>query len=99
MSERELSPFAAPSLEQLCAVVFELASQLHVERIRRLALEAALEGAGVMVPGAVDGVAGDAGFASRATAELDQAMGGIIRVLTEDADPRRPMRAQSRRGG
>ena len=92
----ELSPYGAPDLEQLTALVFELASQLHVERIRRLALEVALESSGALPPGAAQGVAGDARLAARGSAELDQAMGGIMRVLTEGADPRSPLRAQSR---
>ena len=90
-----LSPYGAPDLEQLTALVFELASQLHVERIRRLALEVALESSGALAPGVVQCLAGDGRLAARGAAELDQAMSGIMRVLTEGADPRNPLRAQS----
>ncbi len=86
-------PFGAPSLEQLTALVFELASQLHVERARRLALQAALEDAGFLASGALDAAA-SAAVRARAAAALDQAMRGMMRVLTENDDPRRPLRAE-----
>ena len=90
-----LSPYGAPPLEQLTALVFELASQLHVERVRRLALEVALERSGALAPDTFQNLAGDERLAGRAASELDKAMGGIMRVLTEGADPRSPLRAQS----
>ena len=98
MSEAQLSPYGAPDLEQLTALVFELASQLHVERVRRLALEAALERAGARAPAGVPAGAGHARLAARGAAALDRAMAGIMRVLTESGDPRSPLRAQSRGG-
>ena len=94
----KLSAFGAPNLEQLTALVFELASQLHVERVRRLALEVALERCGALAPDAVQAVAGDARLAARGAAELERAMAGIMRVLTEGGDSRSPLRAQSRSG-
>jgi hypothetical protein len=94
----KLSAYGAPNLEQLTALVFELASQLHVERVRRLALEVALERSGALAPDAVQAVAGDARLAARGAAELERAMAGIMRVLTEGGDPRSPLRAQSRGG-
>jgi len=93
----DLSPFGAPTLEQLTALVFELASQLHVERVHRIALEAALEDAGVLAGGAAERVAGLPSVRDRAAAGLERSLSGVMRVLTEDADPRRPLRAQSRR--
>ena len=98
MSEAKLSPYGAPDLEQLTALVFELASQLHVERVRRLALEVALERSGALAPDAVQAVVGDARLAARSAAELERAMAGTMRVLTEGGDPRSPLRAQSRSG-
>ena len=98
MSEAKLSPYGAPDLEQLTALVFELASQLHVERVRRLALEVALERSGALAPDAVQAAAGDARLAARGAAALERAMAGIMRVLTEGGDPRSPLRAQSRSG-
>lgn len=87
-------PFGAPSLEQLSALVFELASQLHVERAQRIALQAALEEAGLLTPGALEAVGSSAAVRARSAAALDKAMNGMMRVLTEDDDPRRPLRRQ-----
>jgi phage-related minor tail protein len=88
------SPFAAPTTDQLTGLVFELASQLHVERARRLALEAALEAAGAIAPGAADRIAAQAALRERTNAALDRSMAGIMRVLTEAADPRSPLRQE-----
>ena len=83
----------APTLEQLTALVFELASQLHAERVHRIALEAALEAAGVLAPGAAERAALEPDVRARALASLDRAMSGVMRVMTEDPDPRTPLRA------
>jgi len=88
-----LSPFGTPTLEQLTGLVFELASQLHVERVHRIALEAALEAAGVLVPAAADGIAARADVHAKALTSLDRSMAGVMRVLTEHPDPRTPLRA------
>jgi len=87
-------PFGAPSLGQLTALVFELASQLHVERARRIALETALEEAGLLETGALDTAAGSAAVHARSAAALDRAMSGMMRVLAENDDPRRPLRGE-----
>ena len=89
------SPFEAPTLEQLTALVFELASQLHAERVHRIAMEAALEAAGVLVPGAADGIASRADVHAKALASLDRSMAAVMRVLTEGPDPRTPLRTQN----
>jgi len=88
-------PYGAPTLEQLTGLVFELASQLHVERARRIALEATLEDSGLLKFNAIDFVASKTEVRQRTTAALDRAMSGIMRVLTEDANPRTPLRAQA----
>ena len=86
--------FCAPSLEQLTGLVFELASQLHVERVRRIALEAALEASGLLVSDAVESAAAQPQAKARASASFDRTMAGIMRVLTEDPDPRTPLRTR-----
>ena len=88
-------PYGAPTLEQLTGLVFELASQLHGERTRRIVLEAALEGAGVLPQGACERVAEQPPVRARSLAALDCAMAALTRVMTEDADPRTPLRAQA----
>lgn len=90
-TESVLAPCGAPTLEQLTGLVFELASQLHVERARRIALESVLEASGALAPHALDSMTPEA--RTRAAAALDRAMAGIMRVLTENADPRAPLRA------
>ncbi len=88
-------PFGAPTLEQLTGLVFELASQLHIDRPHRIALEAALEDAGILKSGEPERAATRAEIRTRCAASLDRAMGGMMRVLTEDSDPRVPLRAQN----
>jgi hypothetical protein len=88
------SAIGAPTLEQLAALVFELASQLHAERVHRIALECALEAAGVIEADAADRNASEPHVRAKAQAALDHAMEGVMRVITEDPDPRTPLRAQ-----
>lgn len=83
-----------PDAERLAGLVFELASQLQVERSQRVALELALERAGVLKPDAVAAVAGDVELNRRSRAELDQSMAKLLRVLTESADARGPLRGE-----
>jgi hypothetical protein len=83
-----------PDAERLAGLVFELASQLQVERSERVALELALERAGVLTPGAVAAVAGDAELRRRSRAELDRSIEKLLRVLTERADARGPLRGE-----
>lgn len=88
-------PYGAPSLQQLTGLVFELALQLHVERVRRIALEAALEDAAVLPPEAAERMASAPSVTERSTAALDRAMAGVMRVLTEGADQRTPLRGDT----
>ena len=81
--------------ERLAGLVFELASQLHIERARRIALELALERAGVLPDGAADALATDEHYRSRAGAGLDEAMRRLMRVLAESNDPRVPLRHEA----
>lgn len=81
-----------PDTERLASLVFELASQLHVERAQRLALETALARAGLLQPQQVSAAAEDAEFTRRSREALDVAMANLLRVLTEGNDPRRPLR-------
>jgi hypothetical protein len=83
---------ASPDPERLAGLVFELASQLHIERTQRIALEIALARAGAVNPGDVEKLAGDAELRRRTAAELDASMAKLMRVLTEHADERRPLR-------
>lgn len=86
-------PPMRPDVDRLTGLVFELAAQLHVERTQRLALETALERAGMLTPGAAAALAGDAGLLSRSRAELEASMRKLMRVLGDDPDPRTPLSA------
>lgn len=92
-----VSPLGAPSLDQLTGLVFELAAQLHVERAHRLALEAALEQAGVLAPQTCEHLAATPAVHANTAQALEAAMAGLMRVLSEDVDPRTPLRAETAR--
>lgn len=86
--------FDDPRLDRLCALVFELASALHVERQQRMALQEALSRQGVVTQAALDGLVGDAAFRAKVHAELDGSMARLLRVLTERGTPQGPLRAE-----
>jgi hypothetical protein len=81
--------------DRLAGLVFELASQLHVERTRRLALEAALARAGVLPAGSGEALADDPALLAAARGELDRAMERLMRILSEQGDARTPLRAEA----
>lgn len=83
----------APDRRQLAGLLFELASQLHVERAHRVALQALLEESGVVDPGKLRALAGSAASQRLNRAMLEESIARLLRVLAEDADPRRPLRA------
>ena len=81
--------------DQLGALIFELASQLHVERQRRIALEAALSRAGVLPSGALDRVAAEAATVETGHAALDASLRRLLRIITEAGEPRGPLRSEA----
>jgi hypothetical protein len=89
------APFGTPDNERLAGLVFELASQLHVERARRIALEAVLREAGLLNDEKIEAAAMVAETRDRTAAALDKAMHGLMRVVTEGSDPRQPLRKES----
>ncbi len=80
--------------DQIAALIFELASQLHVERQRRIAIETQLARAGLLDTGALDHAADDAEVCDKGRAELDQALRRLLRIVTETGDPRGPLRPE-----
>lgn len=94
--EQHVDEFARvePDARRLAGLVFELASQLHVERTHRLALELVLERSGVMSPQHPAGLSDDTELAQRASRELERSMARLMRVLTEQADERAPLRKE-----
>lgn len=81
--------------DRLAGLVFELASQLHVERTHRLALERALEQAGVLPEGAAEALADDPALAAASRAALDRSVERLMRVVAEGGDARAPLRAEA----
>jgi hypothetical protein len=79
----------------LGALVFELASQLHIERTRRLALEAALASGGIVAPAAIEAASESALFRAEAGNAADLSIRKLLRVLSESKDQRVPLRAEA----
>ncbi|WP_070152146.1 hypothetical protein [Sphingobium phenoxybenzoativorans] len=80
--------------DQLAALIFELASQLHVERQRRIALETALQRAGLLQTDTLDALAADTEIQNMGREALDLALRRLLRIVTETGDPRGPLRAE-----
>jgi hypothetical protein len=87
--------FGALDNATLAALVFELASQLHIERTRRLALEAALASAGLVTPAKIEAAAEDDAFREEAGRAADGSICKLLRVLSESPDERVPLRAEA----
>jgi hypothetical protein len=83
---------SAPDRQQLAGLVFELASQLHVERAQRVALQVALERAGLVDSATLLALAADPELRRRDRELLEESIAKLLRVLTEEADPTRPLR-------
>ncbi|MBN8872139.1 MAG: hypothetical protein J0H67_04830 [Rhodospirillales bacterium] len=83
------------TIDQVAAMVLELASQLHVERQRRMALEAVLRRQGVLADGAVDAMVEDETLLADARGALDANLRRLLRIMTETGDPRGPLRAEA----
>ncbi len=81
--------------DQVAALVLELAAQLHVERQRRMALEALLRRQGIATEEALNALTDDAKFMDAARAELDTNLRRLLRILAETGDPRGPLRAEA----
>ncbi len=80
---------------KLAALVFELASQLHIERARRLALEAALIARGTLSQADIEAAGNDAAFRRTAAEAADLAVRHLLRVLSESPDDKAPLRGEA----
>ena len=85
-------PIPSLDTERLTALVFELSSQLHAERLHRIALETALSRAGVIDPGAVQGLVTDPAVRDLGQRAVEESVAKLMRVLTESGDVRAPLR-------
>ena len=79
----------------LAALVFELASQLHIERTHRLALQAALASSGIVTPSTIEAAGEDAAFREEVGKAADQSIRKLLRVLSESPDARVPLRTEA----
>lgn len=87
--------FGEISASKLAGLIFELASQLHVERARRLALEARLEALGVVTPESIESTAGDSRLRAASEAAADASIRALLRILSEATDERTPLRGEA----
>ena len=79
---------------QLAGLVLELSSQLHAERVHRLALETALVQAGVLDAGAMQKLADDPALRAASRRAAGESIAALLGVLSKDQDPRAPLRPQ-----
>ncbi len=91
----EPDAFAAPDNAALTGLVFELASQLHVERTRRQALEAALVRKALVTPEEIEAAGNVDAFRRENEAALDRSIRKLLDILTESTDRRVPLRAEA----
>jgi hypothetical protein len=87
--------FGGLDSSRLAALIFELASQLHIERSRRLALEAVLVRRGVLAAAEIDALAEDPAWRRQASEAADLAVRKLLLVLAESDDARAPLRAEA----
>ena len=83
------------SVDQVAAMVLELAAQLHVERQRRMGLETLLMRQGILDAAAPEAMAADETFLNAARTELDASLRRLLRIMTEAGDPSGPLRAEA----
>lgn len=78
----------------LADLVFDLAAQLHVERARRMSLEAALERAGVLT--AAERTAGedDAALRKACSEAAEASVARLLQIIGEPGDARRPLHTE-----
>ena len=94
-AQAELAFLQGADLDRLAALVFELSSQLHVERHRRMALERALVAKGVVTEAEVAALAEDQAFLGAAREAADRSLRKLLRILAEDGDRRAPLRKEA----
>lgn len=82
-------------LDRTVGLVLELAAQLHVERRRRMVLEAALRARRLLDDSDLQQADADAGVDEAVARALDEAQRHLLDVLTERNDARGPLRDES----
>ena len=85
---------SAVDVDTLAALVMELASELHVERQRRIALEHELAARGIVDLDAVERAAVTPAVRERGNEALDRSIRAFMRIMTEGGDPKAPLRGE-----
>jgi hypothetical protein len=88
----DLTFFPDEHLDRAVGLIFELASQLHVERERRAALEEALVRRGLIDRDELEALTDDPEFAADVRSQLDESISALIGNVTEDGPPQHPLR-------
>ena len=91
---QDLNFFDDPNLDRTVGLVFELASQLHVERQRRMALETLLLDKNIIKKNDMDTMTVNTDFMAISNQNLDQSLRQLMRVITEKGDETGPLRAE-----
>ena len=86
------------AIDKLAGLVLELASQLHEERVRRLALESQLAEAGGVDVSKIEAMVNDPAFRDQSRAAADASIRRLLRILEEDGGPEGPLRAEAPTG-
>lgn len=79
--------------QRLAALVLELASQLQGERAHRLALETVLRERGLVDDAALVAAGASQACRDASRAAVEASVARLVRVLTEQQDPRTPLRS------
>ena len=77
------TPLVALDCDQLTTLVFELASQLHLERTRRITLELALQRAGILSRAAIAEVGQQAEVRDASLIAAEHSLGKLLQAVTE----------------
>jgi hypothetical protein len=91
------SKFGELDCAKVAALVLELAAQLHIERTRRLALEAALSDRGVIEPAQIEAAGERPAVREAAAHAADEAVRRLLRILAESSNEQAPLRAEAPR--
>ena len=91
-NQPELRLLTSSNVDQIAGLVFELATQVHIERQRRLALEELLVRRGLIDRDDLDALAADEAFRDLVRAELVRAQNALLDVLLESDAASSPLR-------
>jgi 2-keto-3-deoxy-galactonokinase len=94
-SVRPPDEFGELASSTLASLIFELASQLHIERTRRLALEAALASRGLVSGADIEAASERGDLRTEAAVAADRSIRKLLRILSESDDRHSPLRAEA----